>query len=130
MVGCDMIALPPCLLLTPPFLPACLPTQQNMFHTGISAPGERPRGVALVDGYNLLFKVSGKDAGGWMGGCLIIALAQWVGGWVGGWIQPALQSGRMCCGWGGVWGECVAILYAAGPPAVEAYRSGSGATRA
>lgn len=29
----------------------------SMFGTNISAPGEQPTGVTLVDGYNVLYKV-------------------------------------------------------------------------
>jgi hypothetical protein len=29
-----------------------------MFNTSVSAPGERPLGVTLVDGYNMLYSVS------------------------------------------------------------------------
>ena len=37
-------------------------TLQGMFRTNISAPGEQPTGVVLVDGYNLLFRVR-RDIG-------------------------------------------------------------------
>jgi hypothetical protein len=59
-------------------------TLQGMFRTNISAPGEQPTGVVLVDGYNLLFRVGG-------GAGVECSLA--------GWLWPGCAGSACCSGW-------------------------------
>lgn len=48
-------------------------TLQSMFNTTITAPGEQPTGVTLVDGYNLLFSVKNRKKQEQTGGFLLLA---------------------------------------------------------